>query len=253
MAMPDRKSRRPRWLKVLVWAIGILCVLVLFLIVTAAILLRSEHAHSYLIRTVQAKATAAMNTPVHFRDFSFHLSLLNPSVDIYQVTVGGASPHKETTLAEADQLHLEVTIASLLRRTWYVNDVRIEHPVVRVLVDRHGTTNIPTSQKSSATSGQANLFDLGVRHFLIERGELYYNDRKSDLNADVQQLLFQAHFNQTDRRYYGTLSYRDGHVQVGTAKPLPHSLDARFSATPEQFTLENTQLSAGRSRLSLSV
>ena len=132
MAMPDRKSRRPRWLKVLVWAIGILCVLVLFLIVTAAILLRSEHAHSYLIQTVQAKATAALNTPVHFRDFSFHLSLFNPSVDVYQLTVEGTSPGKGAPLAQADQLHLEVTIASLLRRSWYVNDIRIEHPVVRL-------------------------------------------------------------------------------------------------------------------------
>ena len=251
--MPGRKSHHPRWLRVAVWTLAILGMLLLFLIVAAALLLRSERAHSYLIRTIQAKATAALNTPVHFRDFSLHFSLVKPSVDVYQVTVGGASPHKETTLAQADQLHLEVTIASLLRRSWYVDDVRIEHPVVRVFVDSHGTTNIPTSQKSSGTSGQTNLFDLGVRHFLIERGELYYNDRKSDLNADVQQLLFQSHFNQTDRRYYGTLSYRDGHVQVGTAKPLPHSLDARFSATPDQFTLENTQLSAGRSRVSLSM
>src|SRR5262249_7734720 len=47
-------------------------------------------------------------------------------------------------------------------------------------------------------------------------------------------------------------SYRNGHVQLGSAKPLPHSLDATFSATPQQFSLENTQLSAGKSHLVLS-
>src|SRR5215470_1180499 len=163
MAVPGRKSPHPRWLKVVIWIVAILCLLVLFIFVTAALLLRNERTHSYLIQTVQAKASAALNTPVHFRDFSFHLSLFNPSVDVYQLTVEGTSPGKGAPLAQADQLHLEVTIASLLRRSWYVNDIRIEHPVVRLFADSHGTTNIPASQKPSGASGQTDLFDLGVR------------------------------------------------------------------------------------------
>ena len=250
--MPDRASRRPRWLKVAGWTLAILLLLILCLAVTAAFLIRSPRVHAYLIQTVQTKATAALNTPVHFRDFSFHLSGLNPSVDVYQLTVEGGSPHRDTPLAQADQLHLEVTVASLLRRSWYVNNIRIEHPVVRVLVDREGTTNLPASQKSSATSSSTNIFDLGIRHLLIERGELYYNDRKSDLSADLRQLLFQSHFDLTGKRYYGNLSYREGHVQLGDAAPLPHRLDANFSATPQEFSLQNTQLSAGKSRVSLS-
>src|SRR5215470_17377214 len=252
MAVPGRKSPHPRWLKVVIWIVAILCLLVLFIFVTAALLLRSERTHSYLIQTVQAKATAALNTPVHFRDFSFHLSLFNPSVDIYQLTIEGAYPQQKTPLAQADQLHLAVTVASLLRRSWYVNDVRIEHPVIRVFVDNHGATNLPASSQPPGASGQTDLFNLGVRHFLIERGELYYNDRKSDLTADVRQLLFQSHFDGTGPRYYGTLSYRNGYVQLGNRKPLPHGLDASFSATPRQFSLENAQLSAGKSNFVLS-
>src|SRR4029077_20129500 len=93
-AVPDRASRRPRWLKVAGWTFAILLLLILCLAVTAAFLIRSPRVHAYLIQTVQAKATAALNTPVHFRDFSFHLSGLNPSVDVYQVTVKGASTYR---------------------------------------------------------------------------------------------------------------------------------------------------------------
>jgi uncharacterized protein involved in outer membrane biogenesis len=229
-------------LKVAGWTFAILLLLILCLAVTAAFLIRSPRVHACLIQTVQTKATAALNTPVHFRDFSFHLSGLNPSVDVYQLTVEGASPHRDTPLAQADQLHLEVTVASLLRRSWYVNNIRIEHPVVRVLVDREGTTNLPASEKSSATSSSTNIFDLGIRHLLIERGELYYNDRKSDLSADLRQLLFQSHFDLTGKHYYGNSLIEKATYNL--AMPLRfHSLDANFSATPQNSSA-NTQLSA---------
>ena len=224
--------------------------LLLCLIVAAALLIRSPRVHAYLLRTVQEKATAALNTPVQFRDYSIHLSGLSPSVDVYQVTVQGAS--NNPPLAQADQLHLQVTIASLLRRSWYVNDIRIVHPVVHIFVDSQGEPNLPPSPAPSNQKSQTNLFDLGVRHFLLERGELYYNDRKSDLSADLQQLLLQSRFDVTGRRYYGTLSYRNGHVRLSGANPLPHSLDATFSATPQEFALEKTQFRAGNSRLTLS-
>jgi translocation and assembly module TamB len=231
---------------------AVLAALVLCLVVVATLLIHSSGVHAYLLRTVQEKATAALNTPVQFRDFSFQLSGLNPSVDIYQVTVQGASPYRNPPLAQADQLHLAVTVASLLRRSWYVNEVRIEHPVVHVFADARGITNIPSSGTPSSPKSETNVFDLGIRHFLLQRGELYYNDRKSDLSADLQQLTFQSRFDVTNKRYSGTLAYHDGHVQVGDANPLPHSLDARFSATPQELVLDNTELRTGNSRVALS-
>jgi translocation and assembly module TamB len=230
--------------------VGALGILVILLVVTAIFLARSPRVHAYLLRTVQEKATAVLNTPVQFQDFSFRLSGLNPSVDVYNVKVQGASSNTPP-LAQADRLHLEVTVASLLRRAWYVNDVRVEHPVVHVFVDSKGSTNLPPASASSSQS-QTNFFDLGVRHFLLDHGELYYNDRKSDLSADLRQLVFQSRFDVTGKRYHGTFSYRDGHVQLSGGSPLPHSLDATFAATPQEFTLEKTQLTAGNSRVSLS-
>jgi translocation and assembly module TamB len=231
---------------------AVLGVLVLCLVVAATLLIHSQRVHAYLLRTVQERATAALNTPVQFRDFSFRLSGLSPSVDVYQVTVQGASPYRYPPLAQADQLHLEVTIASLLRRSWYVNYIRIVHPVVHVLVDARGTTNIPSSGAQSSQNSKTNVFDLGVRHFFLDRGEVYYNDRKSDLSADLQQLFFQSRFAVTGKRYDGRLAYRDGHVQVGDGNALPHSLDATFSATPQEFVLEKTELSTGSSHAVLS-
>ncbi len=250
--VPASSRSRSRWLKVLAWVAAIVGVFILFLMIAAALLLRSRGAHEYLLRTVQQKATAALGTQVRFHDFSFRLSGLSPSVDIYQVQVQGAPPFSDLPLAQADALHLQVTIISLLRRSWYVNDIRIDHPVVHMFVDASGKTNLPAAQSTPEKSSQTNVFDLGIRHLALIGGQIYYNDRKSDLTADLQQLMFRSEFDPTAKRYAGTISYKDGHVRLGNTNPLPHSFDGRFWATPEEFTLESAELRTASSRISLS-
>ncbi|HEV2114470.1 MAG TPA: translocation/assembly module TamB domain-containing protein [Terriglobales bacterium] len=108
--------------------------------------------------------------------------------------------------------------------------------------------------KSKSRGGQSHtsVFDLGVRHALLDRGEIYYNNRKSVLNADLHNLLLQSAFKTTDRSYAGTLSYSDGQVRMGTFNPIPHNLQAAFLASPTQFILQRAVLSSGRSQFVLT-
>jgi len=221
-------------------------------VVAALLLLRSDRVHTYLLQTAQQKAGRALGSEVKFRDFSFSWHGLGPSVDLYGVVVHGAPPYINRPLLEADSLRVQVTISSFLHRNWYVNEIRIERPVVRILADRQGRTNLPHSQSSQSSQSSTSVFDLGIRHLLLERGEVYYNDAKSELTADVHELSFQSSFDQAQTRYSGTLSYRNGHVQWQGANPVVHNLDARFAATPKEFTLENAVLSTQSSRLSIA-
>src|SRR5205085_548502 len=84
------------------------------------------------------------------------------------------------------------------------------------------------------------------------RGEVYYNNRKSALDADLHDLQFQSSFNTGQRSYSGNLSYRDGRLQFGAYNPLPHDLQARFVATPTSFTLERATVNSGPSRFVLN-
>ena len=45
-----------------------------------------------------------------------------------------------------------------------------------------------------------SMFDLGIRHLLLERGEIYYNNRKSELSADLHDLMLQSGFELTDEK-----------------------------------------------------
>ena len=150
------------------------------------------------------RLTQALGSQVQMREFAFHWSGFGPSVELYDVILHGAAPYENPPLLQADSLRVQVTITSFLHRSWYVDDIRIEHPIVRVFADNRGHTNIPAAKpKDPNQQNSTNIFDLGIRHLLLERGEAYYNDQKSNLNADLQDLNFQAGYELLRKQYSG--------------------------------------------------
>ena len=244
---PRRQGRR----RILRWVgIGVL-VLMLLAVVGVVVLLKSNTVHRYLLNVAEEKARASLGTQVKVGNFALHFSGISPTLDLYTVTVYGAPPYQTPPLLEADHIGLGMHVTSLLHRQWYFNSLAIDHPVVRVFVDRRGTDNLP-KMKSGGGKSNTSVFDLGVRHAVLDRGEIYYNDRKSVLSADLHNLLIQSSFNTSDRSYAGTLSYSNGHLRLGTYNPIPHDLQASFIASATRFTLQRAVLSSGRSQFVLS-
>lgn len=237
---------------ILTWfAIGIGALIVLVVLVTA-VLLRSDRSHAYLLRTAQQKATEALGSQAQMRDFAVHWSGISPTIDLYGVVVQGAAPYPHPPLLQADAIHVGVTVTSLLHKAWYVSDVRIDHPVARIFADRDGRTNLPPPKKENpSTQGSTSVFDLGIRHLLLERGEMYYNNRKSELSADLHDLVLQSGFEPLTKSYSGRLSYRDGHLKLQNSNSIGHNFNASFVATAEEFKLERAELNTGSSRLSV--
>ncbi len=250
---PPREPPRKRstWIRVLGWiGVGILA-LVLLAVIAAVVLLHSSSFHRWALAKAQQKAGEALGTEIRVRDFGLHLSLTAPILDLYGITVYGAAPYPNPPLLQADGVHVAITITSLLRRTWYLNDVRVDRPIAHVFVDRRGTSNIP-KRKSSGGQSRTSVFDLGVRHAVLNNGEAYYNDRKSVINADLHDLEIQAGFDAAHTKYSGTLGYRDGHLQIENYRPMVHSLQAEFEATPQAFTLRRAVLTSGPSQVALT-
>ena len=96
------------------------------------------------------------------------------------------------------------------------------------------------------------MFDLDIRHVMVGQGEVYYNDQKSALDADLRDFEFQASFDPGPKRYSGGLSYKDGKIHFQNLNPLVHSLEAEFDATPGTFTLKRSLVTSGASQFSLT-
>lgn len=257
---PDREPRLPQfqppppsghgWRRALKWiGIGVLVIIVL-VTVGVVVLLKSNTAHQYVLNLAEKKVTASLGTQVKVGNFALHFSGISPTLDLYNVTVYGAPPYQTPPLLQVDHIGVGIRVTSLLHRQWYFNSLRVDHPVARAFVDGHGTDNLPKT-KSSGQS-HTSIFDLGVRHAVLDRGEVYYNNRKSVLNADLHNLQFQSAFNTGDRSYAGSMSYSNGRLQMGTFNPIPHDFQASFIASPTQFTLQRAVLTSGPSHFVLT-
>ncbi len=243
--------RFPRWGRVAAWVGGGLFALILLLVLAATILLNSARFHHYILATAEQKASQALNTQVQLQNFALHLS--NLSLDIYGLTVHGAAPYPDPPLLQVAHAEVGVRIVSILHQKWYLDSFILDQPVVKVFADAHGVTNIPTIKSSSSnSSSNTNFFDLGVRHAVLDQGQVYYNNRQSALSADLRNLDFRAGFDPAQQKYSGTLSYADGHLLSGTFKPIPHSLHAEFDATPTTFHLKQATLTSETSHLVLN-
>jgi translocation and assembly module TamB len=253
---PDRgvaSGPRRRWvshayIRVIAYVAAGFAVVVILCCCALTAFLNSTAGHRYLLDLAQQKASAALGVPVRLQNFTLHLAGL--SVDLYGIRIAGAAPHSDPPLLQADHLRVGVRIVSALSRTWYLDQVEIDHPVAWLVVDRNGVSNLPAFQSSG--SGHTDIFDLGIRRVQITRGEVYYNSRPQSLSANLHDLAFKSTFSSLLRRYSGTVSYSRGNLSIGSFRPLEHRFEAEFDAAPAIFTLKHAGISAGASSVTLS-
>src|SRR5579863_1845453 len=201
---PLRHLRFPqhRLMRWAAWFTAISTALPLLVVIVVAILLNNGRFHAYVIRTAQKQAQDALGVRVQLQNFALNLS--NLTLDIYGVTVDGAGPYPNPPLLQLQHAEASVRIVSILRQKWYLSDIRIDHPVVQVYVDKDGHSNIPTI-KSSNSKSNTSIFDLGIRHAVLTNGEVFYNDQPSPLNLDLHNVDFHSVFNEAIKQYSGKL------------------------------------------------
>src|SRR6266700_6840009 len=236
------------WKRKLGW-IGIgLVAIILVLGIAGFVVLRSQGFHSYALAKIQQQASEATGAQVRIQNFALHLSTL--AADAYGISIRGSEPTSALPLVQADQLMIRLKIVSLLHKKIDLSEIVLRQPVVNLLVRKDGSTNLPTPPKSNSSSS-TSPFDLGIQHVLLERGEIYYNDVKTPLDAELHDLQLEIKSEFIGKGYDGNVSYRSGRLQYGDMKPLPHDLTASFNATPSQFTLKPLVLTVASSTIQL--
>src|SRR5215469_16444292 len=173
------------WKRKLGWiGIGLVAV-ILVLGIAGYVVLRGQRFHSYVLAKIQQQASEATGAQVRIQDFAFHLSTL--WAEAYGITIRGTEPPSAPPLAQADQLVIRLKVVSLLHKKIDLNEIILRHPVVNLSVRKDGTTNLPTPPKSNSNTSTIP-FDLGIQHVLLEKGEIFYNDVKTPLDAELHVL-----------------------------------------------------------------
>jgi len=250
LSQPTPPSRHSRLRKVGGWVFFGLLALVVLAGIAVTVALHSARFHNYLLSLAQKKASESLGVQVQLQNFALHLS--NLRLDLYGLTVHGAAPYANPPLLQVAHAEVGVRIVSVIHQKWYLDSFVVDRPVVKVFADAHGVTNIPTLKSSGSSSSNTSIFDLGIRHAVLDQGSVYYNDRQSILSADLHNVDFRASFDSALKKYSGRLSYSDGRLQSGSFKPIPHNLEAEFDATPTTFHLSQAKLSSETSQVVLT-
>ena len=217
--------------------------------VVLALLVNSTRGHAYLINLIQKQAADSLGVAVHLQNFNLHLATL--SVDLYGITIDGAGPHPDPPLLQAQHAEAGVRVVSVFGREWYFDSIRIDNPVAQIFVDKNGNSNLPTF-KSTNSSSNTTVFDLGIRHAILTNGVVFYNDQPSSLALDLRDVQFNAAFNSLLKKYSGTLAYFDGRLNYSGEQAPAHTLSVRFDATPATLHLSPANIQAGNSSLVLN-
>jgi translocation and assembly module TamB len=236
------------WKRKLGWTAISLVAFVVVLVIAGYVVFRTQRFHDYVLVKLQQQASEAIGGQVRIQNFALRLSSL--TADAYGITIRGSEPKSRPPLVQADQLMVRLKIVSLLRKKVDLNEIILRHPVVNLLVNKDGTTNLPTAPKSKS-SGSTSPFDLGIQHILLSNGEIYYNDDKTPLDAELHDVQLELKSEFASKGYNGTLSYRDGRLQYGDMKPLPHDLKVSFNATPSEFAIRPLVLTVASSTIQL--
>jgi translocation and assembly module TamB len=235
------------WKRKIGWIGLVLVACIAILGVTVYLVLHSPKFHGYLLTQIERQASEATGAHVRIQNLTLHLSRL--AADAYGITVRGDEPASARPLVQVDQLSIRLKIVSLLHKKVDLSEIVLCRPVVNLQVRKDGTTNLPTAPKSNSNTS-TGLFDLGIQHVVLENGDIYYNDRKTPLDAELHDLQLEIKSG-LGKGYDGNLSYRNGRVQYGNLKPLPHDLTASFNATPSEFTLKPLVFTVASSTIEL--
>lgn len=244
---PHRSFRRPLLL-VVRWITAVIVAPILIGTAVFAFLVNSARGHAYLVNLVQKQAGESLGVPVHLQNLDLHLATLG--FDLYGLTIDSAGPHSYPPLLQIQHAQASVRVVSVLGRKWYFDSIRLDSPVVQIFVDKNGVSNLPTF-KSSSSSSNTSVFDLGIRHAVLTNGTVFYNNQPSAIALDLRDVGFNASFNSLLQKYSGTLAYTDGRlIYAGTQAPA-HALSVEFDATPNIFHLSSAKIQSGNTQLFL--
>ena len=134
-------KQRGLWRRVVPWVVGGIVLVILSLLVAVVALMHNGRFHEYLLHKADQIASERLGTQVTLQNFSIHLSDL--SVDLYGLTIDGAAPYSTPPLLQVQHIGLDFRVISIWNRKWYFENIRADNPIVRILTDARGISNLP--------------------------------------------------------------------------------------------------------------
>ncbi|HTZ82747.1 MAG TPA: translocation/assembly module TamB domain-containing protein [Candidatus Acidoferrales bacterium] len=235
-----------RWKRIIASIFAGLAILLVVAAIGGDFYLKSGSFQRFAIGKIAAEAYRATGARTEIGAVKVDLWTL--TVKLYDITVHGTEAPARPPLLHADRLTVRLKILSILNHQLALRELLLLNPVAHVEVSRDGKSNLPATPRQ-ASSAHPDIFDLGIEHARLVNGEVFYNDQNIPVAADLYDLGIEIHSGASAKHYAGSLSYKNGNVRYAEYSPLPHDLNLKFTATPEQTQIRQAVLKIGSSSL----
>ncbi len=177
-------------------------------------------------------------------DFDWHTL----TAQLNQLVIHGSEPPDGPPLLTVASLRIQFRITSLLRRKIDLSSVTAARPKAYLLLRPDGTTNLPAPHLDPQTA-LAQLFDLQIKHFLLEHGALLVNHRQYPLDLQAQNMHALAVYVKGQNAYRLSLASNPLLVASPCCRPFPLSLDASATLRQNSLDVQSLNLASNSSRL----
>ena len=236
------------WKKHILRALLALGILILVLATGVSIVVHTEAFNRFVARKIAQKTEESTGAQLSVGKMLIHWGRLQ--VDFYNLTLR-APAKNEAPLLSCGHLGVRLKILSPWKRRIDLQAIILDHPILRIQVDSNGRTNLPHSAAPSSPGTATNrLFDLAVRRFELNSGQIDYNDQQVPVAAELSDLRAKIQFDSVAQIYEGFLGYDRGRIAAKTLTPFEHAGEMSFIADRTKLSIRSLELSSGGTKLS---
>lgn len=242
--MKHPTARPARWWKYLLAATGVLVVVLsagLWYTTTSSF---QNYVHRRMVGEIE-RITGGRAEIGSFHVVPFHLQ-----VEIRNITIHGTEDPSDVPLLHADSVVGQVKVISFLRTQFGFEFLRLERPVVHVIIGPDGSaTNIPAIRELPTGSGALpieELFAISIDHLSVHNGNLIWADQQIPLNFDVQSTNVQMDYSFLHRRYESHLSLGKVDTTIQQLRPFSWMTTLDCSLGPTFVDIKSLKWNSGR-------
>jgi len=237
-----------RWLRHVAWVLSAKIAVILIV----AIVFFGSGAGNPLIRRFAIRRLHSM-TGGQIEIRSLSIQWLSLQATLKGLVIHGQEPAGTEPLFAAEEVQAGLRIDSFWGRKVSLSTLVVREPHVHVRVDKNGVTNVPAVPRTSAKPWRETLFGLRIRHVELLDGWILYNDVKTPLALEGNdlQLTLEAGGSLSQPLYSGNLDWKKLTFTDQRFLPLSMSAAAKFTIWRDGFTIEQGQFGIDTSRIDL--
>jgi uncharacterized protein involved in outer membrane biogenesis len=143
---------------------------------------------------IQAVANNKLTAQLHFDnyDLSFFRHFPKLSISLEQLSIIGKEEFEGDTLLYVPAFELAINVSSLLSDKMEIYGIYLKEPLVKVRVLKSGKANYDIYKSEPETQTEAPsdtaAFRIGLEKWVIEKGNLFYQDDTAKITARVRNL-----------------------------------------------------------------